>query len=385
MSNDFDISRVMTPPMQAEGLPPAAYTDPDFLACEISEIFHKSWVGAGRAELYPNPGDYRALTVGGAPVLVLRDKVGTLRAFANTCRHRGMKLVEGAGNCRALKCPFHGWVYGLDGALKGAPHMERTEGFDKDTHGLVSVQIAERDGFVFVCLDPSALNFEEWWGNYTDIIAPWSPSDLRIARTVELDIACNWKLFVEVFMEYYHLPDVHAQSLAVVGYEAPEPCDATTGQVVTQFGTHPNKAALLGKDHGNDLPNIPSLTGRLTGGTRYNLVYPSMPMALSVDSFWYFEVEPLGVDRTRAIYHNGFHKDAFAHPEFDDRAAAYFRRWDTAIAEDIVILERQQQGLTSPLASAGRFSYLEEIVPMFGRWVAERVGGKPDPAIAAAE
>ncbi len=385
MSVEFDLSATMAPPMRAEGLPPAAYTDPAFLAREIEGIFHKSWVSAGRAELYPNPGDYRAMTVGGAPVVIVRGKNGVLRAFANTCRHRGMKLVEGSGTCRALKCPYHGWVYGLDGALKGAPHMEETEGFDRGDYGLVPVRIAERDGFVFVCLDPTAMPFDEWWGNYSDIIEPWSPGDLRIARTVELDVACNWKLFVEVFMEYYHLPDVHGQSLATVGYEAPDPCDPSTGQVVTQFGTHPNKAALLGGDIGNDLPNIPELSGRLAGGTRYSLVYPNTPLALSVDSFWFFEVEPLGVDRCRATYHNGFHKSAFEHPEFEIRAAAYFRRWDTAIAEDMAILARQQQGLTSPLARAGRFSHLEGIVPMFGRWVAERVGGKPDPAIVAAE
>lgn len=294
-----------------------------------------------------------------------------------------MKLLEGTGSCRAIKCPYHGWVYDLDGRLKGAPHMERTEGFDKSDFGLVSIRIAERDGFVFVSLDPNSPPFEAWWGNYSGIIAPWAPADLRIARTVELEVACNWKLFVEVFMEYYHLPDVHAASISAVGYEPPDPCDPATGEVITQFGTHPNKAALLNDDQGGGLPDLPTLDGRLAHGTRYSLVLPSMPIALSTDSFWYFEVEPLAVDRTRATYHTGFHKDAFEHPEFEARAAAYYRRWDMAIAEDAAILEAQQQGLSSPLARPGRFSYLEEIVPMFDRWVAARIGPPAGPKIAA--
>ncbi|MGH6953161.1 MAG: aromatic ring-hydroxylating oxygenase subunit alpha [Alphaproteobacteria bacterium] len=112
---------VRRPLLEAEALPPACYTSPEFFALERERIFMKVWNFVGDVGLVPNPGDYHAFDYAGVPVLLVRDRAGTVRAFANTCRHKGSRIVSGDGSARALKCPYHGWVYGLDGKLTGAP------------------------------------------------------------------------------------------------------------------------------------------------------------------------------------------------------------------------------------------------------------------------
>ena len=124
-----DFERVLRPPPRAESLPPWCYTDQDFFERELASAFRSAWASLGRADRVPAPGDYAAVDLAGVPLLLLRDKTGEPRAFANSCRHRGTKLLAGSGRCRTVTCPFHGWVYGLDGALIHAPDMERAEGF----------------------------------------------------------------------------------------------------------------------------------------------------------------------------------------------------------------------------------------------------------------
>jgi phenylpropionate dioxygenase-like ring-hydroxylating dioxygenase large terminal subunit len=109
------------PLLEAETLPPWCYTSEAFYQREIDRIFRKVWNFVGHVSQVATPGDYFTLTFAGIPVIILRDQAGDLRAFANTCRHRGSALLEGSGNCRAIVCPYHSWTYGLDGSLRAAP------------------------------------------------------------------------------------------------------------------------------------------------------------------------------------------------------------------------------------------------------------------------
>src|SRR6478609_2870733 len=115
--------------MVIETLPGAWYSDPAHHALEIERIFRHSWVGVGLADEVQAPGSYFARTVGTVPVLVVRDDVGELRGFFNVCRHRGSPLATGSGTARALQCPYHGWVYRLDGSLARAGGVGEPEGF----------------------------------------------------------------------------------------------------------------------------------------------------------------------------------------------------------------------------------------------------------------
>src|SRR3989304_1935599 len=116
-------AKVRLPAMEAETLPAWCYTSQDFYDREVDRIFMKVWNFIGRADRIPNAGDYFTLEFVGVPIIVVRDAMGGLRAFSNSCRHRGTLLVEGEGTCKAFKCPYHSWVYSLEGELLSGPGM----------------------------------------------------------------------------------------------------------------------------------------------------------------------------------------------------------------------------------------------------------------------
>jgi phenylpropionate dioxygenase-like ring-hydroxylating dioxygenase large terminal subunit len=363
---------VLLPLENRRSLPPWCYSDPAFLDAEIRRVFRRAWVGIGRVDRLAASGDFAAFDLAGAPVILLRDGDGQLRAFANSCRHRGTLLLKGEGNCRAIRCPFHGWSYGLDGALLGAPQMDSEPGFDKASHGLVPVRLAEMEGFLFVTLDDALEELADWLGDFPDRHAPWSLADMVTGRRREFEVACNWKLFLEVFNEYYHLRYVHPGTIGGI-YHDPDDPDATRGHYVTQFGIHDGVSGLLADSHDKALPPMAGLAGRNRDGTRYSWMFPNMTFAVARDAMWIYEAHPLAPDRTRVALTVCFPQAAVALPDFGERAAAYYERVDVAIAEDIAVLELQQAGLTSPLARSGPFCRLEPNVGAFEAWLAERV------------
>ena len=194
-------------------LPPACYTGVDVLSAETTGLLRRSWLGVARADEWKEPGDYRVLEPAGTSIIAVRDEEGRLRAFANTCRHRGTRLLEGSGNAARIRCPFHGWTYGLDGSLRGATRMGATQGFRRADMGLVEFRAAERGGFVFVALSGEAPGIDEWLGDFDALHAPWRLEELVTTRRRELEVDCNWKLFLEVFNESYHLEYVHSANL----------------------------------------------------------------------------------------------------------------------------------------------------------------------------
>ncbi len=144
------------------GIPPACYADTDLLKQEQLAIFQQGWVCVGRADRWPAAGDFSTMDIAGVPLIVLRNKAGELKSFANSCRHRGSKLLNGEGNCKKIKCPFHWWTYDLDGRLKVYARMENAQNFDPDDFGLVEFPLHCEDGFAFTSFDSNAVAFEEW-------------------------------------------------------------------------------------------------------------------------------------------------------------------------------------------------------------------------------
>ncbi|MCP4318498.1 MAG: Rieske 2Fe-2S domain-containing protein [Hyphomicrobiales bacterium] len=292
----------VTPPSEnSPTLPPACYTDASVFDREIPAIFQSSWVGIGRADRWESPGDYTAFDVAGVPIIVLRDLDGVLRAFANTCRHRGSLLLEGSGNCRAIRCPFHGWGYRLDGRLAGAPRMETANGFDKDAFGLLPFRTDTKDGFAFVCLDETVTDLDHWLGDFSELHEMWSLGDLVTGRRREFEVHCNWKAFLEVFNEYYHLPYVHPNTLDSL-YELPDDIDHRPGNYVSQFGTTKSTTGVLEDARDHALPPIPGLKGRNRNGTRYTWMFPNMTFAAGSEAIWAYDVYPTAPDRTRVSY-----------------------------------------------------------------------------------
>jgi choline monooxygenase len=190
-------------------LPAVDYVSPDVHEQERHAIFGTEWLCLGLSADLRAPGSYIADTVAGWPLLVVRDLEGSLRAFHNVCRHRAGPLVDdGGGSCRSLVCRYHGWAYGLDGSLRSA----RDSGLDTadiDGLDLLTVQVAEWCGVLFVCLDPDAPPLPDWLGDMAAECEPfpietWQPA----GRTMHV-IDCNWKTYGDNYLEGYHIPLVH--------------------------------------------------------------------------------------------------------------------------------------------------------------------------------
>ena len=366
------LARVRHPVSGSFSLPPACYTSEDWFAREMARLFASGWVGIGRRDQWRNAGDFITVEFAGTPLVVVQDTDGRLNALSNTCLHRSSLLAEGPGNCRALVCPFHGWSYGLDGTLVSAPRMESATAFDPDSLCLPRFALAECDGFVFVNLATEPDPLEDMLADFSDLHAPWSLSTLVSGRSRTFDVNCNWKLFNEVFNEYYHLPYVHPGSISHY-YPEPDPADGVIGEFTTQFGETSANPAVLGDSQELAFPNIPGLEGRDARGTRYTWVYPNLTFAASTDCLWMYHVFPLAAARTRVVQTVCFPPETVALPDFEARARLYYHRFDVAIDEDIPALERQQRGMSSPVAGQGRFSTLEPSVGNFACWYADRL------------
>ena len=369
------LGKVRQPLSDSLTLPPLCYSDEGWLERETRQIFGRGWVAVGREDRCSRAGDYFALDLAGVPLVVMRDNDGRLRAWANSCRHRGMKLLSGEGRCKVVACPFHAWTYSLDGALISAPRMETCGDFDPAEFGLVEFRLDCRDGFAFVCLDPKQRGLEDWLGDFPEVHHPWALEELVTTRVREFEADCNWKLFIEVFNEYYHLPCVHPGSIADT-YLEPDPTDSVMGEYTTQFGATHGSAALLERDRAQALPPAARLSGRNLSGTRYTWVYPNLTFAACFDSLWMYQAYPAGAGRCKVVQTIGFPRASTQRDDFAERAQTYYRRIDTALEEDLPFLREQQAGLASRFARQGRFSALEPSVGNFACWYAETMRGE---------
>ncbi len=351
-------------------LPPACYHDSDWFEHELSCLFRQGWFCIGRRDQWKNPGDFEAIKIAGIPLVIVMDENNDLHALSNTCLHRGSEIMSNSGNCKAMVCPFHGWSYDHQGRLVSASRMETAAEFSEANHRLRSFALEVSDGFVFLNLAGNPDELEQWLGDFTDTHTPWSMDDLTTGRKRVFDVDCNWKLFIEVFNEYYHLPHVHPDSISHY-YPEPNAVDAVMGEYTTQFGATSKNPALLEDGQAESFPNIASLGEKESNGTRYTWVYPNLTFAASMDCMWVYHVYPISSNCTRVAQTVCFPSDSVARDDFEEKSKAYYHRFDLAIEEDIPALVKQQSGIESPYAEQGRFSALEPSVGNFACWYSE--------------
>jgi phenylpropionate dioxygenase-like ring-hydroxylating dioxygenase large terminal subunit len=211
-------ARVGVPVEQARTLPGSWYADPAHHELEIERVFRRSWVGVALDDDVRAPGSYLAVNVGPVPVVIVRDDAGVLRAFLNACRHRGAPVAAGSGAARALSCPYHGWVYRLDGSLARAAGVGEPQGFDLACSGLFEVRVTAFARQLFVNLDPEAVDFDA--GPLGAGIEPYGLERLELGHRDRYECASNWKVIIENYSENYHTPFLHSQ-LPAAGYEYP--------------------------------------------------------------------------------------------------------------------------------------------------------------------
>lgn len=327
------------PVERAETIPSSWYTDPAFHALDRDAVFARSWQGVGHLGMLPESGCYFTATVADDPVIVLRDRDGRLRAFYNVCRHRGGPLaIESSGCVKALTCKYHGWTYLLDGSLRGVPQFDRTELFDRKDYGLIPLRTGTWEDFVFVSL---AEHPEPRLGTLLkgirERIHPNRLSTKRLVRRVDYEVHANWKVYVDNYLEGYHIPHVHPELNRALDYTAYR----TELHPWYSLQHSPLQAdnVYTGSGGGEAFyywvwPNL--MLNILPHRVQVNLVLPDGPSRCRV-IFWYYYDDPDAPGRAHQIEEDVAYSDAVQR-------------------EDREICERVQQGLASRAYDRGRFS-----------------------------
>ncbi len=359
MMNAFDAvtelkANVAVPFNQAHAMPKSVYTSEDFAAKEVEQIFSKEWFCVGRASSLAKPGDYVTLELANQPIMVLRDRGGTLRAQSNVCLHRMSILLKDSGNTGTIVCPYHGWSYNLDGSLRAAPAMTHNEAFCKDDYRLPQIRCEEWLGWVMVTLNPDAPSPYKKLADVEDLIADYGMENYVEDFHEQFIWNTNWKVLAENFMESYHLPVCHAKTIGGLSKldEMVCPPGLPTFNYHTILKDDTLKIALA---H----PSNTRMQGERRRTTFLLAIYPSLLITLTPGYFWYLSLHPHGAGQVRVIFGGGMSPD-FAN---DPDAQAHFRQLKTLLdhvnVEDKGCTERVYRGLCSDMAKPGHLSHLE--------------------------
>lgn len=359
---------------EARLLPPVLYTSPEFYEFERRSIFRREWLCVGRADQLAEPGDFRCVTIAGEPLIAVRDQDGELRVMSAVCRHRGMVLAEGSGNCRRFTCPYHHWSYGLDGQLLGAPAMDRAVGFDPAEHGLIELKTETWQGFVMANFDPGAAPFGPTMAKIDAMLENYG-----LAATTTLEgktipgLAWNWKVMMENFNDPYHASRLHGplQTFAPSHMNDFLDWDDDDGAIgrIQHFtdmdgSFNPTKRCLL--------PVFANLTEdqRRRGG--FVLIPPTLALAIVPDEVAYFIISPDGPGHITIHIGYCFESSALKDPMFEYLFEAAEAGVNNFNVQDIYADEMTQKGLNSHLAPRGRYSWQEETLVQFNRWLVKR-------------
>jgi Rieske 2Fe-2S family protein len=372
------LAPVLAPLGRARSLPADAYVSDAVFEWEQRHFFEGSWVALGRSSLVAAAGDQAAVDVGAESILLTRDEEGALHAFYNVCRHRGHQLLEcgATANKRNIKCPYHAWVYELDGRLRGAPRFKRLPSSDPVYEGLVPVAASEWHGWVFVNASGTAPPFADHVGNLDELLAPYRPEALAPGATHQYEVRANWKIIVENYHECYHCTSIHPELCRVTPPSSGDSRDPTGLWVGGSMDlmAHAQTMSLSGESGG--VP-IPGLDARQLRQVFYFGLFPNLLISPHPDYVMTHRLEPVGPDRTRIECQWLFPPQALERDGFDPSYAIEF--WDLTNRQDWQACESVQRGVSSRGYRQGPLAIDEDNVHQFQTMVA---GGYLDGAPA---
>src|SRR5277367_814336 len=324
------------------------YTDPAILEAEKSRIFHRTWqlvgtlntrcgesggVGAppsvseggsgGSPRTIADSEAFFTADVVGEPVVVVRDKAGTLRAFSNVCRHRAGPIASGSGCKNVLRCGYHGWTYTLDGRLIGTPDIDGVEFFDRTTMGMFPLRCETWEQFIFVNFDPNAEPLSAWLGKIPEQARGFQFSGLQLAERRDYVIDCNWKVYVDNYLEGYHIPIAHPGLMREIDYSQyrTDTYRYYSQQFAPIRALKPEDSAVAnnnchsGRSEESAFPSAPNASAKRTyapgAGTLkealYFWVFPNLMLNIYPDNVSTNLIVPLSHDKTLTIFEWFFH------------------------------------------------------------------------------
>jgi len=339
--------------------PPSSwYTDPEMLRLEKARIFARTWQLVGRADQVPTAGSYFVTSIVDEPLVVVRDTKGAVRAFSNVCRHRAGPVARGCGTRKSLQCAYHGWTYGLDGTLLGTPEVDGIECFAKEVNNLPEFHVEIWNGLLFASLDPAPIPISSFLEEIPERLGPRDFGSFTFAARREWTIDCNWKVYVDNYLEGYHIPLVHPGLNRELDYGK--------YRVETKRYHSIQHAPVRRVEGGRIGPGA-------SDDASYFWIFPNLMLNVYPDNYSTNLIVPLGPERTLTVFEWFFREPARSDvQETIDRVVAFSEEVQD---EDIAICEDVQRGLRSMTYSTGRYSVKRENgVHHFHGLVSEFVG-----------
>ncbi|WP_425085391.1 aromatic ring-hydroxylating oxygenase subunit alpha [Ruegeria profundi] len=378
MNKHAPLSSVLTPVNTAKGLPNAHYIDPEVFAEERDSVLFANWSGIGFGKDIPEAGDAYPIDFLGMPLLMVRDRDGQIGVFQNTCRHRGMILVDKPQKIRgAIRCPYHSWCYGLNGELRTAPHVggpgqNTHEDLDFSELGLIRIRSYVWRDVIFVNVDGNAPEFEEVHG---ELMERWEEFEQPMyhggaGASVRLELDSNWKLAVENFCESYHLPWVHP---GLNSYSRLE-----DHYNINELGKYSGQGTLVyrqfeGED-GSKLADFDGLSEKWHEGAEYIVVYPNTLLGVQRDHGFAFIIDPITHERSNERIELYYAQKPEDSPEHEGLRAQNAALWKTVFEEDVFVVEGMQKGRHGIKFDGGRFSpAMDGPTHCFHHWVATQI------------
>ena len=374
---------------KAVTLPAECYTDPAFFQFEMEAVFAQEWVCLGRTDMVPNPGDFFTITLLNEPLIVARNQDGDVRVMSAVCRHRGMIITapgdrppaewtapppETKGNCRNFRCPYHWWTYDLNGKLIGAPAMEKTDGFDKADHSLPEIKTEIWKGFIFVNLDGTAPPLAPRLEKLDDFAKNYQFENMVTVEPMMVpDLPFNWKVMVENFMEGYHPDRLHkgihdwvpSSNISYEPYD--EACAAMYG-----VGRALHLDGGFNATGKGVFPPIPTLTEDERMNVPFIYVPPSLLIGAQPDSAFWFVVLPTSPDTHTLSMAYIFPPSTVQLELFPQLLHAAISGVELFNNQDLPANTAIQKGLHSRFAPRGPYSWQEEVLSQFNRWLVKR-------------
>jgi phenylpropionate dioxygenase-like ring-hydroxylating dioxygenase large terminal subunit len=358
----------------AETLPPLCYTDPTFYEFEKEALFNHEWLCVGRADWVKSPGDYFTTQIIGEPIVVSRARDGVIRAMSSVCQHRAMLVAEGKGNARGFVCPYHHWVYGLDGHLVNAPAMERTCDFHKASVRLPQFKVEIWMGFIFINFDADAAPLAARLARVAEAIAGYDLANAEATPPTTGQFAWNWKVMFENNNDGYHASKLHQGPLhdfipsELATFPDADPADAGflrfNGTLHPDASFNPTQKAVL--------PIFPNLTAEDRNRVTFANVPPTLSLVLTSDIAIYLILRATGPETMEQDTGVLVAPGAMEDPAFEHRFEMIMNSASKIIAQDMHVDSLVQVGLRSRFAIRGRYSWQEGAQGQFNKWLVSR-------------
>ncbi len=359
----------------AETLPPACYVDAEFYEFEKAALFDKEWLCVGRESWAAKPGDYFTSSIVGEPIIVARSTDGQLNAMSAVCQHRAMLVAEGSGNTRSFMCPYHHWVYGLDGTLRSAPAMEKTCDFEKGRVFLPRFKVEVWQGFVFINFDEHAKPLAPRLTALDDVLANFDlASSEGPPPSLGTRYPFNWKVMFENNNDGYHANKLHHGPLHdfVPSHLAsfPELPDDTAGYYRLNGTLHAD--ASFNVTQKALMPVFPKLSQEERNRMTFANVPPTLSLVMTSDAVIYLILRADGPESHLLDLGILFAPGAMAAPGYEHRYEVMMQAAMAITEQDLHVDELVQIGLRSRFAPRGRYSWQEGAQRQFNCWLVPR-------------